>query len=83
MLGLQIDFRPLIIPSCLFVNVELTSQCSDFSNFTISIIMLDSSRAIKFPPGLKILSTSAITDLILHLHKHIRVHVITYAKLIN
>ena len=65
--GLHSDFCALSIPSWFLEKVKWTSQCNDFSKFSTSLIVLDSSRTINLPPGLTILSISAITGSILHL----------------
>ena len=67
--GLQNPFCALKIPSWCLEKVKWTSQCSDFNMFSTSLITFDSSRTISLPPGLTILSTSAITGTRLHLSK--------------
>ena len=65
--GRQSPFCALSIPSWFLEKVKWTSQCIDFSKFSTSPIVLDSSRTINLPPGLTILSTSANTGASLHL----------------
>lgn len=63
--GRQVPFFALRIPFCSLE--EVISQCRDFNKASTSPMVLDSSRTINLPPGLAILSTSAITATSLHL----------------
>lgn len=65
--GRQNDFLMQSMPSLSFEKLNLTSQLRDFDKLSISFMVSASSRTISFPSGLKILSTSAITPLRLHL----------------
>lgn len=65
-LGRHIPFLPQSNPSRF---VEVISQCRDFNKASTSPMTLDSSRTIKLPPGLTILSISVTTGTRLHLAK--------------
>lgn len=65
--GRQLPFWALSTPSWSLEKAKRISQCRDLRKFSTSVTALGSSRTINLPPGLTILSTSAITGTSLHL----------------
>lgn len=78
--GRQKVFCALNIPTWFWEILFRISQCRDLSKFSTSLVVTESSRTINLPPGLTILSTSAITATILHLQRQHESHQLAHCK---